>query len=245
MNYEGEIRNFEEIEQYGILSQHLIRYLDPEPAFVRKLVEEVKERLLSEGWKEEWEDRPWVKVLEREKYVLRIAVIHARHGEHITGADLVFEIKDNKIILIQSKRVGVNGRFTFNRLQLLKLAELEAYLNLRSQSVNPFYLLIPFGKTAFYHLIMDFPSQTQERFFHVSEIIFSLGSRKSVSQDEFVKMGITKEEFYDMFLNCKIGAPDIREGLKRSMLQLYSLLTGRMLIWLDIEKHDFYQKGAQ
>lgn len=245
MDYEEKNGIFEEVRQYAFLSKHLIKHLDPEPEYVEKLVEEEIRKLIEEGgWREKNEQgEPWIKSVEREKYILRIAVIHARSGEHITGADLVFELKDKKIILIQSKRVGSNGRLAFNRLQLLKLAELEAQLNFRSDSViiqtflqTLFYPIIPFQRAAFYHLIMASSSQVQERFFHISEIMFTLGNRKSTSQDEFLHMGITKEEFDEMFWHCKIGAPDISTELKKNMLHLYSMITNRMVIWLDIEE---------
>jgi hypothetical protein len=45
-------------------------------------------------------ERPRIETFEREKYTLRIALIHARRGEHITGADLVFELKDKKVIFV-------------------------------------------------------------------------------------------------------------------------------------------------
>jgi len=78
--------------------------------------------------------------------------------------------------------------------------------------------------------------QPQERFFHISEIMFTLGNRKSVSQNEFLNMGVTQKEFDDMFWHCKIGAPDFKEELKRDMLHFYSLITNRMIVWLDIEE---------
>jgi len=86
---------FEDAEQLAILSEHLLRRLDPEPEYVRRLVKEEVRKLVAEGgWRERYEQgRPWIKSIERARYVLRIAVIHARGGEHVTGADLVFELK--------------------------------------------------------------------------------------------------------------------------------------------------------
>jgi len=245
MNDKEKVSIIEEIGVHALLSQHLIRRLDPEPEYVGRLVKEEVRKLIEEGgWKERSEEgKPWITSIEKERYVLRIAVIHARHGEHITGADLVFELKDKKIVFVQSKRVGSNGRFAFDRLQLSKLAELEAQINFGSNSTaiqifpqTIFYPIIPFHKTAFYHLIMAGSLQTQERFFHISEVMFTLGNRKSTSQNEFLNMGITQQEFDDMFWSCKIGAPDVGEELKRDMLHLYSLITNRMIIWLDIEE---------
>ena len=240
----GEKREFfEEIRQCALLSGSLLRRLDPEFEFVKKLVEEEVRKLVSEeGWEQIDEDRPWIKSLERGRYILKIGIVHARKGEHVTGADLFFELKDKKVIFVQSKRVGSNRRFAFDRLQLSKLTDLEVQLNLGLVSVTPqtyvqtpFWPIIPFYKVAFYHLIMT-NSQTQERFFHISEITFTLGNRKSVSQDEFINMGITQQEFDDMFWGCRIGAPDLKEESKREMLDLYSLITNRMVIWLDVEE---------
>jgi hypothetical protein len=62
---------------------------------------------LTEGWKEKREqNKPWIKTIERENYILRIAVIHARSGEHVTGADLVFEVKDKKLCSSNPKELG-------------------------------------------------------------------------------------------------------------------------------------------
>lgn len=123
-----------------------------------------------------------------------------------------------------------------------KLIDLEVQLNLgrpitatQPYIQTPFWPIIPFYKVAFYHLIMA-NSQTQERFFHISEITFTLGNRKSVSQDEFINMRITQQEFDGMFWDCRIGAPDLKEESKRKMLDLYSLITNRMVIWLDVEE---------
>lgn len=233
----------EEIKQLSLVAEDLIKYLDPEPKFVRNLVEEVVRRLLEEGkWTERYEDgRPWIKTLEKKEYTLRIGIIHARKGEHVTGADLVFELRNNKIIFVQSKRVRPNGRLIFNRFQLLKLMELEIGFNLRRSPIfvppwRAFCLLLPFKRAAFYHLIMRDQSQIQEKFFHISEIMYTLGNRKSVSQDEFINMGLTLTEFTNMFWNCEVGAPDINEKMKMDILYLYSLVTGRIILWLDIEK---------
>ena len=45
----------------------------------------------------------------------------------------------------------------------------------------------------------------EERFFHVSEISFVLGGRKSASQKEFLNYGLKSDEFQRMFWECRIG----------------------------------------
>jgi len=74
------------------------------------------------------------------------------------------------------------------------------------------------------------------RFFHTSEISFTLAGNKSVSQKEFLNHGLKPEEFQRMLWECKIGGPDIREDKKKDVLYLYSLLTNRLIIWLHVEE---------
>ena len=248
----------------------LLRKLEPEPAYVREYIERECERVQREGWLEQEGERPWVRTFERENYILKIAFVHARKGEHITGADLIFELKDKKIVFVQSKRVGSGGRIHFNRFQLQKLVELEKqicglfpfysdidihewidimhYSYHRFEKYNrykvssfwprftflPLYYL-PFCAT-FYHLIMTNQRKIEERFFHTSEVSFTLAGNKSVSQKEFLNQGLKPDEFQKMFWECKIGGPDIRENIKKDILYSYSLLTNRFIIWLDIEK---------
>lgn len=105
----GEKREFfEEIRQYALLSGSLLRHLDPEFEFVKKFVEEEVKKLVSEGkWKQiDEQEKPWIKSLERGRYVLKIGIVHARKGEHVTGADLFFELKDKKVILSNLKGSG-------------------------------------------------------------------------------------------------------------------------------------------
>jgi len=91
-------------------------------------------------------------------------------------------------------------------------------------------------RAAFYHLIMTNQGIIEERFFHTSEVSFTLAGNKSVSQKEFLNQGLKPDEFQRMFWQRKIGGPDIREDIKKDVLYLYSLLTNRFIIWLDIEE---------
>jgi hypothetical protein len=233
-----------ETEALTLLGSSLLKQLEPEIEYVRKLLnEEIKKLLASSEWKGQHEaETPWLWSLERRNYRLKIAIIHARKGEHKTGADLVFELKDRKVLFLQSKRVGSDRRLHFDRLQLKKLADLETEINLgiypeRLPPPWPPYRLLFLKKAAFYHLIMNEPVQmkVQERFFHISEIASVLGSRKSVAQDEFLHGGIEQEKFDEMFWKCKIGGPDLEEETKRSVFEDYSLITNRMLIWFHVE----------
>jgi hypothetical protein len=115
----------EEVETLSTISMMLLRKLEPEPEYVKEYIKKVCERIQREGWSEQERDKPWIRVFERERYTLKIGFIHARKGEQITGADLAFELKDKKIVFLQSKKVGSNGRIHFNRFQLQKLIELE------------------------------------------------------------------------------------------------------------------------
>jgi len=260
----------EEIEALSNISMMLLRKLEPEPVYVRKYIEKECERIQKEGWLEQEGDKPWIRTFKRGKYILKIAFVHARKGEHITGADLTFELKDRKIVFVQSKRVGSDGKIHFNRFQLQKLIELErqicglfpfySYIDIHDwidiihyfcyrfekfykyrhpsfSPVLPFLPLyyLPFRAT-FYHLIMVNKDGIDERFFHTSEVSFTLGSRRSVSQKEFINQGLKPDEFQNMFWKCSIGGPDIREDVKRYILYNYSLLTNRLIIWLDVEE---------
>ncbi len=219
---------------------------------MREYIEKECEKIQKEGWLEQEGERPWVRTFERKNYILKIAFIHARKGEHITGADLTFELKDEKVVFVQSKRAGSGGRIHFNRFQLQKLIELEGQicglfpfysdigilhrhplLAMGSPFLPVYYL--PFRVT-FYHLIMTNQGKIEERFFHTSEVSFTLAGNKSISQKEFLNQGLKPDEFQRMFWECKIGGPDIREDIKEKVLYSYSLLTNRLIIWLDIEK---------
>lgn len=123
------------METLSDISLKLLQKLEPEPVYVKEYIEKECKKIQEEGWLEQEGDRPWVRTFEREKYTLKIAFVHARRGEHITGADLTFELKDKKIIFVQSKRVGKDGRIHFNRFQLQKLIELETQI----YSSFPFY----------------------------------------------------------------------------------------------------------
>jgi len=227
----------------------LLQSLDPEPEFVKKYLEDLCRRIKEEGWVEQTEEKGWVKSFQREKYHLKIALIHARKGEYVTGADLVFELKDKKIVFIQSKKVSTNGRISFDRFQLFKMIELEKLLQLhyfpdicayclayRLTNEIPPKIPITTCKGTFYHLIMtEDLGQIQERFFHSSEISSVLGNRKSVRQSEFLHYGLDNNDFEKMFWECQIGCPDLDEHNKRELLYFYSLCTGRAVLLLNVE----------
>jgi len=262
----------EEVKTLSDISMRLLKKLEPEPFYVREYLEKECEKIQKEGWLEEKGDRPWIRSFkwEKEKYTLKIAFVHARKGEHITGADLAFELKGKKVIFVQSKKVGRDGRIHFNRFQLQKLIELErqicglstfcSYIDIHEwiellhhfyhrfekyyrYKYRPFCTVSPFlppyclpFRATFYYLIMTNQSKIEERFFHTSEISFTLGDNKSVSQKDFLNHGLKSDEFEKMFWECKIGGPDLGEDIKRDVLYLYSLLTNRFIIWLDIEE---------
>ena len=262
----------EEINTLLDISMMFLQKLEPEPVYVKEYIKEVCQKIKEGEWVEQKEERPWVKTFERQKYTLKVAFIHARKGEHVTGADLAFELKNKKVVFVQSKRVGSGGRIHFNRFQLQKLIELDEQIcglfpfysdidihewidivhhfyhrfeKYYRHKYSPFVLVpiflffppyyLPFRAT-FYHLIMTNQHQIEERFFHTSEIYFTLAGNKSVSQKEFLNHGLKPNEFYEMFWECKMGGPDIGEDRKNEILYFYSLLTNRLIIWLHIEK---------
>ena len=258
-----------EVQTLSNVSIELLKKLESEPAYVKEYIESECKKIKQDGWFEQEMDKPFIRTFHRENYTLKIAFVHARKGERITGADLVFELKDKKIVFVQSKRVGSGGRIHFNRFQLQKLIELEGQICVLSplhscmdihkwvdivhyfyhkfekyrykyptfSPILPFLPLyyLPF-RVAFYHLIMKNQNKIEERFFHISEVSFTLAGNKSISQKEFLNHGLKPDEFREMFWKCKIGGPDIREDIKKDALYLYSLFTNRFIIWLDIDE---------
>jgi hypothetical protein len=91
-----------------------------ETEHVREYLEEEINRIKSEGFVEV-SNEGWMRKFEVGGRTLKIAFIHGRRDEHVSGADVVFELKDNKIAVIQSKKVGSDCRLHFDRLQLTKL----------------------------------------------------------------------------------------------------------------------------
>ena len=115
----------EEVQTLSSIAFGLLPKLKPERVYVKDYIEKECRKIQEKGWIEQEGERRWVKTFEQEDYIVRIAFVHARKGEHITGADLAFELKDTKVIFVQSKRVGSDGRMHFDRFQLQKLIELE------------------------------------------------------------------------------------------------------------------------
>jgi len=231
----------EEVKTLSNVSTKLLQHLEREPVYVEKYIEDECERLQKEGWFEQEGSRPRVRIFEREKYTLKVAFIHARKGEHLTGADFAFELKDKKVVFVQSKRVnsGKRGKIYFNRFQLQKLIELEGKICNKFSFSAPIYpFLLPYSspRVTFYHLILENQGQVEDRFFHTSEISFTLGGHKSTSQKEFLNHGLKSDDFRRMFWECKIGGPDIEEDIKKDVFYEYSLLTNRLIIWLEIEE---------
>lgn len=249
-----------DIEGISNIAEGLLKKLDREPSYVKKLIEDIYKKLQEEGWKIQNNERLWIREEERERYKLKIAIIHARKGEKITGADFFFEVKNKKIIFVQSKKTDPYNRIHFNRFQLQKLIELELricglsverdelvefmhyfyhkllrYYKYRYPLFIPF-LYYPYFQIAFYHLIMNNKNQVDDRFFHIADITFTLGDRKSISQNEFIGQGLKLDEFYKMFWECKIGGPDLKEDVKKDVLELYSLATNHAIFWIHVEE---------
>jgi hypothetical protein len=237
-----------DIEGISNIAVGLLKKLDREPSYVKELIEDICKKLQEEGWKIQNNERLWIRELERERYKLKIAIIHARKGEKITGADFFFEVKNKKIIFVQSKKTDPCNKIHFNKFQLQKLIELELRIyDLRYYRYRdplfiypifiPFpFLYYPYFQIAFYHLIMNDKNQVDHRFFHIADITFTLGDRKSISQNEFIGQGLKLDEFYKMFWECKIGGPDLEEDKKKDVLELYSLATNRAIFWIHVEE---------
>lgn len=210
----------------GKETEHVKQYLEEE---IGRIESEGYTEVTNEGWKREFEING---------KILRIAFIHGRKGEHKSGADVVFERKGNKLVVIQSKKVGSNYRIHFDRFQHTKLKDLEARLNYPRVLARgpPGAVFVPARRAAYYQLTMSEQGKPQDRMFHVLEVDGTLGNRKSCKQDEFLDRGLTEDEFHNLFEDCAIGAWDINEQRKRNEFHLYSLVTSRLVIWLHLEE---------
>lgn len=233
----------EDLDSLSTICGGLLSGLAPEVEYVKRYMEETCAELLREGWSDDGGEPHWTRILALEECTVQIALIHGRKGERITGADLAFELRDQKVVFVQAKRAGPRGRIHFNRFQLYKLLDLEAQLcaaNRHPASVTSWgsgfltRFAPPWCLVAYYHLIMGTPSETEERLYHASEVSFVLGQRKSCSQGEFKGHGLRPEDFRDLFWRCTIGGPDLDVSIKREVFWNYSLLTGRLVLWIDV-----------
>ena len=226
----------EEMEAISRIGASLLRKLEPEPEYVRDVVRRAVSHLERQDWRQV-KDQPWVDRLEREGYVLKIGFVHGRRGERVSGADLIFELKGKKLVLIQAKRVGADGRIHFNRLQLSSLADFEERADYSFlQTWRGFFLPRALRKICFYQLIMTTNGHVQQRVFHIRQVNDVLGSRRSVNQSEFVNQGLREDEFHDQFWRCNIGGPDMPEDDKHQLLAFYCLVTSRLIMWLHVEE---------
>jgi hypothetical protein len=184
----------EDVEVISSMGASLLRKLEREPEYVRGFIRRAVSRLEQEDWRQVKEQR-WLDSLEREGYVLKIGFVHGRRGERVSGADLVFELKDKKLVLVQAKRVGADGRIHFNRLQLSSLTDFEENVNRGFlQAWRGLFLPLAFRKVCFYQLIMTTEEHVQQRIFHTRQVSDVLGSRKSENQSEFIHQGELDEE---------------------------------------------------
>ncbi|MBC7108393.1 MAG: hypothetical protein H5T41_06365 [Methanomassiliicoccales archaeon] len=251
----------EDINNLVLLFLKLLEKIEPEIDLLKRKFNDLCEEIRRKGLLEQQGSNQWVREFEGKRCTIRVSLIHGRKGESATGADLFLEVKNRKILFVQSKRVGDNGRIVFNRFQLQKLIEVErqicdgSLVYLGSCSFEPVFSAFCFHlefegrewyrffptivaspvRAAFYHLVMSNQGVREERLFHTWEVAFVLATRSSVNQKEFLNQGLSLDDFENMFWECKIGGPDIKEDVKRDVLLLYSLLTDRMIIWLDVE----------
>ena len=179
--------------------------------------------------------------LPEQNRVLRKVFIHGRKGERISGADLVVELCNEKILWIQAKRMNPRGRFDFNRRQLLTLKKFCFRLRKEANRECPslFHSCVDTLESCpvFYELIShdaNTSTSIQRNYFQACEISYILGGRKSIGGEEVRKQGLSRADFENAFWGCQIGVPDIPQERKRAMLYYYSMLTNRLIILVEI-----------
>lgn len=240
-------RLFKDIQSLANTSAFLLKRVLPEPDLVKEEIMEEAKRLSREGWRVSEESKYVVESrLAEQNRVLRKVFIHGRKGERTSGADLVVELCNEKIIWIQAKRMNPRGRFDFNRRQLLTL--IKFCFKLRKEANRKCPSRIPHSCVntlkscpVFYELISydsNLPARRIRRvrsdYFQACEISYILGGRKSVSSKEVRRQGLSRADFRNLFWKCHIGVPDIAQKRKRAILYNYSMLTNRLVILVEI-----------
>lgn len=120
----------------------------------------------------------------------------------IAGADLLYEIEDEKYALIQYKRPNAKGLVQNDKTQLNALLEncpsVCMYKSLNS-------LFQPLRLNGYCGCWYNCITSSGARYLHACEASLLFRDKKSTSQNNFLS-GLTKDEFDRLFAVCKIGA---------------------------------------
>jgi len=72
------------------------------------------------------------------------------------------------------------------------------------------------------------------RFLLVHDVEYILGSRQSLASREIEGQGLTESDFNNKFWDCTIGGPDLSYQEKKEKLELYSYISSRLVMWVDV-----------
>jgi len=120
----------------------------------------------------------------------------------INGADLLYEIENEKYVLVQYKKADSSGRITGDLVQLNRLLNncpAKCYYKKRPRNYYP--LRINGFCGCFYQLYNNYT----KKYVHACEAKTIFGKRASVSYDDF-SSGIRKATFEELFAKCRLGA---------------------------------------
>jgi len=158
----------------------------------------------------EGNDEPtYSKTFEYNGIYITITKTHKEGTETFYGIDLIYEIEDEKFLLIQYKKMDDDKRLTFDRHQLGNLRQFCNYKCIALRNKNKTWFneqqrIVSYCQS-YYNLILD----GLEIFLPacIIESILDSGqpNRKSANIREFQR-GILKDCFLDLFSKCWIGA---------------------------------------
>ena len=156
---------------------------------------------------------------------IRKKILH-RKSEEYNGADLLLGIEDEKFALIQFKKQNHRNRYVFHKKQLDNLG---TFCNFCDQNIS-----IPPQCPSFVWLIDDSGYYTIHRIFRLCEIKKILNGRLSASKAEFfMKSGIFRSSFKELFVKCWVGAKYDRKPTIQQF-QDYIVETQRLIVDFNI-----------
>lgn len=146
-------------------------------------------------------------------------IVH-RKTEKYNGADVYFEVENEKFALVQFK-LQSGGRYQFDKKQL---DNLQIWCDYCIKDKNR-----PSLCPSFVWLINDLGYYSKHRILKLCRLQRILRSRSSASVEEFDNSGITRSAFKELLAKCWIGAPFKRKPSMQDLLD-YSKLTERLVV---------------
>lgn len=201
---------------------------------IMRLKEEIKEQTISEDdiifsdlydflRTAKDEELPLSRTYSINSKKLRVTVTHRHKAENIYGVDLVYEIIDEKIVLLQYKRAGGN-RINIDRHQLKKLRELcyDKCIAKKYEDVEWFYekfQIVAYCPCHYFLYIepkeeLILPACMVEAALNLKE-----AGRKSANVNEFYR-GISRDSFIEAFSKCWVGAIYARKEIVDEMVEV-------------------------